>query len=157
MDKIKNFCLKIASIKFAYLKTKLLPNIFSYIDVTQMLQQMKTLLIDVVVEKSLPDASRIKLKDCISMVETFSNFLNNNLKKQEQNSDNLLKPLHSGLSRSTECLHAKKGHMSKSRSTSDLTNFDLVSEFTCSKVYCFIVCYIGPRYCAVHLCYIHCG
>ncbi len=90
---------------------------------------MKTLLIDVLLEKCLPDASRIKLKDCITMVETFSNFLNNNLKEQEQNSDCFLKPLHAGLSKSSECLNRKRNPMSKSRSTSDLANFDLVSDF----------------------------
>jgi hypothetical protein len=94
----------------------------------EMLSKMKTLLIDVLLEKNLPDGSRMKLKDCISMVESFSNFLKS-IKKEEQNSDNFLKPLHAGLSKSSECLNVKKNHMSKSRSTSDLADYDVVSEF----------------------------
>ena len=101
---------------------------FNFLDMAEMLSKMKTLLIDVLLEKCLPDGSRIKLKDCISMVESFSIFLNN-VKKQEQNSENSLKPLHSGLSRSMECLNEKKSKIPKSRSASDIANFDLVSKF----------------------------
>lgn len=94
---------------------------------TEILSNMKTLLIDVMLEKSLPDASRIKLKDCISMMETFSNFLSNKFKEQEQKSTDFLTPLHSGLSKSSERLNVRSGHMTKSRSTSDIANFDVVS------------------------------
>ena len=100
-------------------------NIFA--DVTEMLSKMKTLLIDVLLEKSLPDASRIKLKDCISMLETFSRFLNN-VKKDEENSEDFLQPLHSGLSKSMECLNVESHKLSSSKSASDLTSFDSVSE-----------------------------
>ena len=94
----------------------------------EILSNVKKLLIDVMLEKSLPDASRIKLKDCISMMETFSNFLNNKAKEQEEKSTNFLSPLHSGLSKSSDRLNVKSGHMTKSRSTSDLANFDVVSQ-----------------------------
>lgn len=95
---------------------------------TEVLSNMRTLLIDVMLEKSLSDASRIKLKDCISMMETFSSLLNYKFKEQEKKSTNLLTALHSGLSKSSECLNVKSGHMTKSRSTSDLARFDVVSE-----------------------------
>lgn len=81
----------------------------------EMLSRMKNLLIDVLLEKSLPDASKIKLKDCISMIEKFSSFFSKNSKKDRQVKSEL-----------PDALNKK---LKTSRSTSDISTASWVSKF----------------------------
>ncbi|XP_028393970.1 uncharacterized protein LOC114518215 isoform X2 [Dendronephthya gigantea] len=83
-------------------------------EMAEMLSRMKNLLIDVLLEKSLPDASKIKLKDCISMIETFSSFLS---KKERQEKSQPPKSLADKLKTSKSASDISQGTLNGSQTT----------------------------------------
>ena len=87
-------------------------------EVSELLSKMKATLVDVLAdEPSLSQASREKIASCLSMIEIIFTIF----KGHHSPTENFLKPLHAGLSRSAEALnHKPSDGLSNARSMTNL-------------------------------------
>ncbi|XP_046851048.1 uncharacterized protein LOC124444469 isoform X2 [Xenia sp. Carnegie-2017] len=94
-------------------------------DSKEMLSEIKNKLIDLMLERSLSELARVKLKDCISLLEAFSTSIDRNFEKDEKSTSTTLKPLQPSLPRSSEDLSLREQKMPNSRSTSALNDMKM--------------------------------
>lgn len=92
-----------------------------------MLSEVKNKLIDLMLERSLSELARVKLKDCISLLEAFSTLVDRNFEKDEKSTSTTLKPLQPSLPRSSEDLSLREKKLPNSLSTSALNDMKMVS------------------------------